>query len=500
MDKKEELFTIYYSKLIFNGDQRITFTEAEAKQVLSLKNEMKSTHDQIIDIVLETQALNETSMQDKEDIFLKKSGTLTKKLEKLEKEFISIQQEAEHRFMLNHFGDDAQSVLADAKFAINEKRKKFDPLLSIEYYFEKTKKLRFKKMFNSILYLVRMHSNYLYEIEKISLLVAYVSTFLKEYDQESEKDFYLFREIEDEIINDKTDKGKFTIRFSPEYEIVRHSLPLSLLAMLNSKKDSSITIQNPYDKAVIEKDGLVVYIDDFKKNEVVLNCLVLQFIDMLIIEYNDQGRNNPEISFSVKKYMERRGIKTEAKARKQINEISKSVSSLSLKYSGDQKSKYDFNTSKIVAGMATISNGQVKVILDEGFCEIIKNTTIMYYPKLLFTFNEIKNPNSYYLLRKISWHKNINFKHKNTDVIKVDNLLKACPNLPRYEDISESGQIRQRIIRPFEKGMDSLDEVLNWNYFSKNTPLSKDFVKTLDYSAFSELMIHISWINFPVKN
>jgi hypothetical protein len=123
----------------------------------------------------------------------------------------------------------------------------------------------------------------------------------------------------------------------------------------------------------------------------------------------------------------------------------------------------------------------------------------MQYPSKLYTFNENKNPHSYYLLWKISWHKNINFNRSQGDIISVKRLMDVCPMLPVYNNIAETGQIRQRIIEPFTRDMNAFSDVLSWQYYRKKTPLSEEEVKQLDYASFSKLMIHVKWHNFPIE-
>ena len=123
----------------------------------------------------------------------------------------------------------------------------------------------------------------------------------------------------------------------------------------------------------------------------------------------------------------------------------------------------------------------------------------MPYPAQLQTLNSKRNPNSYYLLRKIAEHKNMNIGKKNENIIAVKTLLSVAPFLPTYEEVMETGrQLDQRIIKPFERDMDALETTLSWHYcHSLDQPLTDEELSTMSYATFEELLIHTEWRNYP---
>ena len=55
-----------------------------------------------------------------------------------------------------------------------------------------------------------------------------------------------------------------------------------------------------------------------------------------------------------------------------------------------------------------------------------------------------------------------------------------------------------RIIEPFERDMDALNETLQWNYcHSNNVPLSDTELNTMTYDLFKTLMVHTTWLDYP---
>ena len=117
----------------------------------------------------------------------------------------------------------------------------------------------------------------------------------------------------------------------------------------------------------------------------------------------------------------------------------------------------------------------------------------------LFEFNEKENPHSYYLLKRLLWHRHINHKHRNTTIISVKSLLYACPNLPDYDSIVKSGQIRQRIIDPFERDLDVLSDVFTWKYKYMKKYICAEESQIINYDTFIKCMLHIEWVDYPVE-
>ena len=121
------------------------------------------------------------------------------------------------------------------------------------------------------------------------------------------------------------------------------------------------------------------------------------------------------------------------------------------------------------------------------------------YPSQLQTLNSKRNPNSYYFLRKIAEHKNMNVGKKNEDIIAVKTLLSVAPHIPTYEEVMQTSRaLTRQIIEPFERDLDALEETLSWTYcHSNNTPLTDEELATLSYDTFKGLLIHTEWKDYP---
>ena len=124
---------------------------------------------------------------------------------------------------------------------------------------------------------------------------------------------------------------------------------------------------------------------------------------------------------------------------------------------------------------------------------------VMPYPPQLYALNNKRNPNSFYFLRKIAEHKNMNVGKKNEDTISVKTLLSASPYLPAYKKVMATDRhLDTRIINPFERDMDALADTLKWEYCHRNgEPLSNEELSKFNYQLFKDCLIHTTWLDYP---
>ena len=144
-------------------------------------------------------------------------------------------------------------------------------------------------------------------------------------------------------------------------------------------------------------------------------------------------------------------------------------------------------------------DGIITFTFSQDFYNILLGYPVMPYPPQLWTLNSKRNPNSYYLLRKIAEHKNMNAGKKNEDIISVKTLLASAPFIPSYGVVTKSDRhYDTRIIQPFERDMDALTDTLKWEYcHSNNARITDEEAASLDYSLFSKLLVHIQWEQYP---
>lgn len=158
----------------------------------------------------------------------------------------------------------------------------------------------------------------------------------------------------------------------------------------------------------------------------------------------------------------------------------------------------------------------------QPFAEYLgRKCRLMYINKKLFQIDAHKNPHSFYIADKLLDHYNQNIGKPNANRIRVCNLLKACPDLPKYEEImSTTRQVGKRIKDPFERDFDALllQEYDRGKYgILKSLRFCKDKGESLiaegaddnpgiedeteermtDWGEYTNLIVEFDWANIP---
>lgn len=225
-----------------------------------------------------------------------------------------------------------------------------------------------------------------------------------------------------------------------------------------------------------------------------------QLLDALVLELTRAGAKSPFVSIPLSEYMEKRGIKNAKEARKQVNSDLQELYDATFSFQEKRKNAAakDYHDIRIIDSKG-IKKGIINISFGSVFYEILKGYPLMPYPSQLWRLDNKKNPNSYYLLRRISEHRNMNDGKKNADTIAVKTLLAAAPFLPTYDEVQSSNRnFRSRIIDKFERDMDALSDTLTWHYCHRNnTPVSDQELSTMDYELFESLLVNVQWVDYP---
>jgi hypothetical protein len=200
--------------------------------------------------------------------------------------------------------------------------------------------------------------------------------------------------------------------------------------------------------------------------------------------------------------MELRGLKDRKEARKQITADLEVLQTSSLSWEEKRKGgSIPYAGVNITDSWIWADDKKKAIVFTFGttFYNMLLGNTIMHYPEQLQTLNSKRNPNSYYLLRKIAEHKNMNVGKKNEDIIAIKTLLAVATFLPSYEEVMAGNRnITDRIITPFERDMDALSETLSWNYCHSNgEPLTDAELQGFSYDFFTSLMVKTEWKSYP---
>lgn len=255
-------------------------------------------------------------------------------------------------------------------------------------------------------------------------------------------------------------------------------------------------------QAIIQTQDIEVFIANYEEQTKDLSPTTYRLLDALTVKFTDNGSSGTLIELPLTEYMERCGLKDKKSARAQVQTELDNLYRISINWQDtDRKSGKQKDFIKVrLCDSVGIKKGIIFFNLTPVFFNYLSENPVMPYPKKLYRINAQYNPHSFYFLRRIAEHKNMNNGKSNEDIIAVRTLLESSPVMPLYEDIEKLGQIQQRIIEPFERDMDNLSDTLTWEYVHRNgVPLTDAELKNMSYELFSSLMIHTTWLEYPAR-
>lgn len=284
-----------------------------------------------------------------------------------------------------------------------------------------------------------------------------------------------------------------------QFSTIRQGRGTNTLTKITTTKNQG-TLSEIANKLTVQKDDVTVSIANFS-NVLGLKTTTHQLLDALIVTLTETGVKEQGVALPLEDYMALRNLKDKKTARKQVKADLETLYNASISFKENIKGKdKDFYDVRIIESKG-IKNGVIYASFSSQLFKVIQEYPIMSYPLALWRYNPKLNPNSYYLLKRISEHKNMNLGKDNENIISVQTLLKATPELPTYEEVQNSNRaFTSRIIEPFERDMDNLNDVLQWEYCkSRGEPVTDEELEKLDYDIFSKLLIKCNWHSYPDK-
>ena len=294
-----------------------------------------------------------------------------------------------------------------------------------------------------------------------------------------------------------------TSRDQNKFALMRNGTATNqLMKIPPKKKQQEAKLDVLTNTAKFKHDNFLVTFEKFSEIQG-LRTSTKKLLDELMIKFTEGNGKSLIVNLSLDEHMNMRGLKDEKETRKQVKEDLETLSNMTLTFNQkiDGKPK-DFLNLKII-GTHGIKNGIISAAFDIGFHELILKYQPMPIPQAFLALNDKHNPNAYLLGRRISLHKNMNYGTKNEDIISIRTLLETCPDIPKKEEVAQKDRMyKQKIIEPFEIGMNALEEtkIFTWEYcHSKGEPLTDEELKTMDYEIFINLLIKITWTDYPVR-
>jgi hypothetical protein len=284
-----------------------------------------------------------------------------------------------------------------------------------------------------------------------------------------------------------------------DFSTIRQGTSTNALTKLRATEGKGLTIDQITGDATIKNGNFILTIPKYEQLTG-LKTSTYQLLDAITVALTESGAKSPTVILPLEEYMKRRGLKDRKEAKTQAKadmEILRGASFSWEERRGKKTESYSFVN---LADSGEIRrNGDIVFTYGTTFYNILLGYPVMPYPAQLQTLNSKRNPNSYYLLRKIAEHKNMNIGKKNEDIIAVKTLLSIAPYIPSYDEVmSGNRNIADRIIGVFERDMDALETTLSWNYcHSLDQPLTDEELNTMSYATFEGLMIHTEWRSYP---
>lgn len=230
----------------------------------------------------------------------------------------------------------------------------------------------------------------------------------------------------------------------------------------------------------IEQDGFIIKVKSFDK----CNTSACKLLDFLMLVLTQRNVTTDEISIDLAKYIElTSSVKIATKtaidnARKKIKKDMEIIKSIEITFEAENKKRY---VNMYLFQGFKIENGYIKFRITNYFAEYLCDISrqFAYIHKEVFSFNDKYYPHAYYLLRKMSIHKKLNYSKDNEDKIKVKSLIEACPKFNAYFDYqnNQSKHFTQLIQEPFENNMDKIT-CFKWEYDGDMPNNFNDFIKT----------------------
>lgn len=283
------------------------------------------------------------------------------------------------------------------------------------------------------------------------------------------------------------------------FSTIRQGTATNALTKVKASTKRNTVIDPITGTATIKQGNLTITIPDFTELTG-FKTSTYQLLDALTVALTETGAKSPVVALSLEEYMAKRGLKDKKEARKQATDDLETLFNAKISFKEKRKKgqEQDFHDIRIIDSKG-IRKGVINVSFGTAFYNILLGYPIMPYPAQLWTLNSKRNPNSFYLLRKIAEHKNMNVGKKNEDIIAVKTLLAVAPNLPSIEEVVAGNRnIADRIITPFERDMDALSDTLGWSYCHSNgEPLTDAELQGFSYDFFTSLMIKTDWKNYP---
>lgn len=269
-------------------------------------------------------------------------------------------------------------------------------------------------------------------------------------------------------------------------------LPQLLNTTTKTERRSIMSNMDFSNNTIITHESISVILKDYQINNFIVDQSMNALLSAFLVEYctlTAQNKSDRIITLSLTDYMERRGIKDRKEAKKRAIRDLDAIDNI-----GFSELKR-FNLIRL-SQQVKIQGDTMTLWISEPFSRILEESYVIPYPKQLWKLNPKDNPNSFYLLRFMAEHKNMNYFKDNADIFLVSTLLVKAVFIPTAEEIGNERHYTRRIIEPFERDLNALSDTLSWHYQDRE---GNKIDKVESYKQFVTLRVHVTWNDYPEK-
>lgn len=279
---------------------------------------------------------------------------------------------------------------------------------------------------------------------------------------------------------------------------IRQGTSTNELTKIKAKNGKELEIDHITGTGTITTDNIIITIPNYEQLTG-LKTSTYQLLDAICIALTESGTRSPTVTIPLSEYMKIRGLKDRKSAKEQVRADIDVLRVTSISWEEKTNGK-SYSFINLADSGRVERNGDIVFTFGTSFFNIISGYPVMPYPTELFRINSKRHPYAYMLGRKIAEHKNMNNDKKNGDIISVKTLLTAA-NFPTYEEVMEGNRnITERIIEPFERDLTACENIFSWEYCHRNNePLEDKELENMNYQLFENLLIHITWKNYPER-
>ncbi len=234
------------------------------------------------------------------------------------------------------------------------------------------------------------------------------------------------------------------------------------------------------------------------------NLTALKVLDLYRMEQaNTRPYGNPSTRFrlNVMDYMKRCDIKMTPESYKRTQRRLIEVARAWYEVSISLEDEGEARAARLLQEKAESKGGYIEYWFTERLAGYLAKGYISHYHLSLLRTDE-RNPNAFFIGNKLQLHYGIlnNHEHGTECIISVKSLteeLETKGTLPTFEEVKAGKrQYTQRIVRPFEAALNSVEFLDKWEYCNaKKKPLTKAQKARFTYATFADC-----YIKFTLKD